>query len=189
MKPARSLSTLANPWEAASFETPQHVPNKVSGFMTRPEPAMKTTHSSGPGSGATGPALDEDTAVMKLSPEFLEAVRAIAPRSRRSKIPYVFGLAILTVAAVLFRDRPTRDFLLQRWHQHRGTAPAVTMSASTATSPIAPPSTPPSAIAAPIIERTAAAPVATSHEVLPAPVPVKLDPRGGSHKVATPSRR
>jgi hypothetical protein len=187
MKPARSMSTLANPSEAPSLETPVHLPRTVSGFVVRPQPAMKKPLSSNSGSDTTDPALDDDTAVMKLSPAFLEAVRAIAPKRRHSKLPYVFVLALLTVAAVLGRDRPTREFLMQRWHQYRGTAPAVTMSASATASPTAP-SAAISAVASPAVERPQNAPAAPSVESVTPPLPAK-DRRVGPHKVASPSRR
>jgi hypothetical protein len=182
------MSVTETPIEAASFETPVHVPGKVSGFVVRPQPAMKSPLSP-PGSDAEDPLSDEDTAVMKLSPAFLQALREIAPKRRRSKLSYLFGLALLTVAAVLVRDRPTRDLLLQRWHQYRGTAPAPTMIVSVNPSPIASPSPPTSSSVTPIVERPETAPVATPVEVVPSPPAAKkLERRGGPHKVGTPPR-
>jgi len=52
-----------------------------------------------------------DTAVLTLSPALLQALRAIAPKKRRSAIPYVLVLALATVVASVAGLRTTRELI------------------------------------------------------------------------------
>jgi hypothetical protein len=63
-----------------------------------------------------------DTGLMTLSPEFLDALRRIAPKRRRMKIRYVVGLGLVAVAVVLAADASMRDFVAARWHRGGGDA-------------------------------------------------------------------
>jgi hypothetical protein len=59
---------------------------------------------------------DVDTAVLRLSPELLAALRRIAPKQRRSKARYILALALIGAAVSGSRIQPLRDYLLARWH-------------------------------------------------------------------------
>ncbi|HEX7671561.1 MAG TPA: hypothetical protein VF395_18335 [Polyangiaceae bacterium] len=61
---------------------------------------------------------DVDTAVLTLSPEFLRQLRSIAPRRRRSLIPYVLALSLVTFAAAVGGNRQMREFIAERWLGH-----------------------------------------------------------------------
>jgi hypothetical protein len=50
-----------------------------------------------------------------LTPELLDAIRAIAPKPRHPKLPYVVVLALLTVGGALGRDRAVRELFSQKW--------------------------------------------------------------------------
>ncbi len=65
---------------------------------------------------ANGPVRDSrmDTRLLTFSPEFLAAVRSIAPKPRRSKLVYVVVGAVAMLVGALGADQPTRDFLLDR---------------------------------------------------------------------------
>jgi hypothetical protein len=56
---------------------------------------------------------DVDTGVVALSPALLAAIRSIAPRRRPSRLPGVFVLALIAVAAATGLHRPLREFLLR----------------------------------------------------------------------------
>jgi hypothetical protein len=60
--------------------------------------------------------LGADTEEVSLSPELIAALRRIAPKRRHSKLPYVIGLALFTVAVVLGRSGATRG-LIASWRQ------------------------------------------------------------------------
>jgi hypothetical protein len=74
-----------------------------------------------------------DTGLMTLSPEFLDALRRVAPKRRRMKIRYVVGLGLAVVAIVLAADASMRDFVAARWHRG-GEAPRA-IAAEQATKP------------------------------------------------------
>jgi hypothetical protein len=65
-----------------------------------------------------------DSAVVTLSPAFLEALRKVVPRRRRAKLPYIIGVGLLAVVGVVGADRSTREFMAERWHHARVEAPA-----------------------------------------------------------------
>jgi hypothetical protein len=54
---------------------------------------------------------DVDTAVLRLSPELLAALR------RRRVLPYVLVMAILVVVGALGLERRTREFFVADWHR------------------------------------------------------------------------
>jgi hypothetical protein len=66
-----------------------------------------------------------DTALLTLSPEFLAALRRVAPKKRRVKIQHVVGLAFLAMMVVLGADKAARELIAARWRR----APAVTAMA------------------------------------------------------------
>jgi hypothetical protein len=61
-----------------------------------------------------------DTGLLTLSPEFLDALRKVAPKRRRMKIRYVVGLGLAAVAVVLAADASMREFVAARWHRGGG---------------------------------------------------------------------
>jgi hypothetical protein len=69
-------------------------------------------------SGVSVEAADGvDTEMLKLSPDFLEALRRLAPGRRPSRLPYVVCLALLAVAAVIGADPAARDMVAARGRQ------------------------------------------------------------------------
>jgi hypothetical protein len=56
-----------------------------------------------------------DTERIILSPAFLEALRAVVPRRRRAKVPYIIAAGLLVVLVVVGADRSTREFVSVRW--------------------------------------------------------------------------
>lgn len=63
------------------------------------------------------PVMEMPTSLLTLTPAFMTAMKTLAPKKRRSKIPAVIALAILAVVAVLGVDAPTREFGLARGRQ------------------------------------------------------------------------
>jgi hypothetical protein len=68
-----------------------------------------------------GPAMNflpppNDTATMTLSPALWDALKTVAPKSRRSPIPFVVGAAIAVFVSVLCADASTRDFVRTQSH-------------------------------------------------------------------------
>jgi hypothetical protein len=59
---------------------------------------------------------DRDTATLALSPEFLAALRSIAPARRGVSIGYVLAFALTTVAGVGLGHPLTREFVARRAH-------------------------------------------------------------------------
>jgi len=55
-----------------------------------------------------------DTRRVTLSPAFLDALKRVGPKKRRSPIPYVLGLAVAAFATVLAADVSTRDFVIEK---------------------------------------------------------------------------
>ncbi|HEY8076068.1 MAG TPA: hypothetical protein VIF62_18205 [Labilithrix sp.] len=57
-----------------------------------------------------------ETALVTLSPEFVDALKKVAPKKRPSwaRVPLTFALGVLLVVATLGLDRSTRDFVLHR---------------------------------------------------------------------------
>jgi hypothetical protein len=52
------------------------------------------------------------TELLTLTPDFLDAVRKIAPKKRRSKIPYIVAGTVLVILGALGADRSTREFAI-----------------------------------------------------------------------------
>jgi hypothetical protein len=50
------------------------------------------------------------TELLTLTPAFLDALRKVAPKKRRSKIPYVIALGLLAFVVMLGADPSTREF-------------------------------------------------------------------------------
>jgi hypothetical protein len=120
-----------------------------------PAPASHPSHvfvlkNGGPVESA---AEEIDTAVLSLSPDLLRSLRAIAPKKRRSAIPYVFFLAVATVAVSVAGPRSTRELITERWHRGSSTRAAPPEAAPTplaaSPSPIEKPTTVLPAAAAP----------------------------------------
>jgi hypothetical protein len=184
VKRMKQATSVVGSWPTAGAEIPEHRPGKISGLAPRPTfAAMKRHTILEEGTDPSDPALEnEDTAVMKLSPAFLQALRAIAPKKRRSKLPYVCALALVTIIAVLARDRSTRDFVAAHWHQYRGGAAA--LASPVAALPVV--STPPSApVPAAVPTAAATADIAVVVTVArPAPLPSASTT--GATAIATP---
>jgi hypothetical protein len=76
------------------------------------------------------------TELLTLTPDFLDAVRKIAPKKRRSKVPYVILGAVLVVVAALSADRSTREFAVAKGRQVAANVKAAEPTVSAA--PVAP---------------------------------------------------
>src|SRR2546423_6665381 len=64
------------------------------------------------------PFSDADTGSIVLSPEFLDALRRIAPRRRPATLAYILALGVIGVAVALGADRSVREVVslpLRRW--------------------------------------------------------------------------
>ena len=57
-----------------------------------------------------------DTQVLTLSPQFLAALRQLAPTRRRNRLARALGAALLLVAILFAADGGMRGFLLDRGH-------------------------------------------------------------------------
>jgi hypothetical protein len=60
--------------------------------------------------------VDVDTQVLTLSPQFLAALRKLAPTRRRNRLARALGAALLLVAVLFAADGGMRGFLLDRGH-------------------------------------------------------------------------
>jgi hypothetical protein len=78
--------------------------------MTELQPMLRPT---------PGTLTDIQTALVRLSPAFVAAVKKAAGRRRRAKLPYIVGLAVLAMIAVLGADRSTREFARERAERWR----------------------------------------------------------------------
>ncbi|HVU03276.1 MAG TPA: hypothetical protein VHE30_16060 [Polyangiaceae bacterium] len=90
---------------------------------------------------ATDWEAEADTSVRGLTPELIEALRQIAPRPRRSVLPWVFALAMATVAAAVGASPVARE-AVRSWAAERGLVPppdgAAPGSPSTGSAPRSP---------------------------------------------------
>jgi hypothetical protein len=50
-----------------------------------------------------------------ISPELLCALRAIAPKRRHPKLPYLILLAVASVAGAVWQNHATREFVVSEW--------------------------------------------------------------------------
>jgi hypothetical protein len=104
---------------------PRRPPPPRAPAMVAPVPANAPATAPGPAMAAVRESmpslipLDDaaDTGLLTLSPEFLDALRKVAPKRRRVKIRYVVGLGLAVVAVVLAADASMRDFVAARWHR------------------------------------------------------------------------
>ncbi len=56
------------------------------------------------------------TAMIQVSPAFLDALRRVAPKKKISRVTYIVGLAMCMVVGVLAIDRSTRTFMVDEGH-------------------------------------------------------------------------
>jgi hypothetical protein len=121
------------------------------------------------------------TALVTLSPQFVAALKSIAPKKRRSKVPLVILLGIAAVLFALGMDKSTREFAMSR-ARARGIGvvtrnPAPPPVAVVATAPATP------VVAVPTVQR----PTVLVDDPTPAP---SVDSRKAAKKpVAKPSRK
>jgi hypothetical protein len=130
------------------------------------------------------------TELLTLTPAFMDALRKVAPKKRRSKIPYVIALGLLAFVVMLGADPSTREFGLSKL-------------AASRTTPAAAPATEPAAVATAVTTLTSAdvptvstpvaslptAPVVKADEAAPAPAPAPVpeaSPAKKSSAKATP---
>jgi hypothetical protein len=75
---------------------------------------------------------------IRLSPEFVHALKSVAPKPRRRKLPYVLALAVLVAAGSLAVMPAARHRIAaatyRLWHEHQPTASVE----PTATAPVQP---------------------------------------------------
>jgi hypothetical protein len=57
------------------------------------------------------------TELLTLTPDFLDAVRKIAPKKRRSMIPYIVAGALIVIVGALSAERSTREFAVAKARQ------------------------------------------------------------------------
>jgi hypothetical protein len=142
------------------------------------------------------------TELLTLTPAFMDALRKVAPKKPRSKIPYVIALGLLAFVLMLASDPSTREFGLSKLAAFRATpaaapaAPAaepaaVATAVTTLTSADAPAiSTPVTSLpSAPVVkaDEPAAAPASLTTtakkspaKAAPAAQPKKAQPRAAS---------
>jgi hypothetical protein len=128
------------------------------------------------------PHEDVDTALVELSPEFLERLRSIAPRRRRVKLAHVLALGVIGVAATLGADRSVREIGYARWRRWVNGPPAASVEPAPVAVPEAPTSEPPRPTT---MALAAAAPASDPPAVAQ---PKKVDRRGTS-RAAQKARR
>jgi hypothetical protein len=112
------------------------------------------------------------TELLTLTPAFMDALRKVAPKKRRSKIPYVIALGVLAFLVMLGADASTREFGLSKLAALRSTpaaapAPApeaIPTAVTTLTSADAPTVSTP-------VANLPSAPVVKADEPAPAPAP------------------
>lgn len=129
-----------------------------------------------------GPDFSEDeldTSVLTLSPEFLAAIRGIAPRKRRTA-PLVAVLVLVAAAAAIAWHRPAREtfvsFVAQRWRRQ----PSVGTQTSPTSSTGAPPRPAVSAAPSPDLIAESAKTTGSSDPDLVALPPVEVPPTTGT---------
>jgi hypothetical protein len=90
------------------------------------KPAAKNTKNSATKPRSRYLSLDSavQTELLTLTPDFLDAVRKIAPKKRRSKVPYVVAGALLVILGALSADRSTREFAMAKGREVAGNVKA-----------------------------------------------------------------
>jgi hypothetical protein len=96
---ARILSVTAPTAEAAPVAAPA------------PRPIILVSRSGLP---ARASMSSMDTSLLTLAPGFVDALKNVAPKKRRSAVPYVFGLAVAAIVGAIAADFSTRDFVVQK---------------------------------------------------------------------------
>ena len=103
------------------------------------------------------------TSLLTLTPAFLDALKKVAPKKRRSKVPYVIALALLAVVAVLGADASTREFglakgqlIVARLHHAPASSP-VSAPVAPVLAQVAPPAALPAIPAEPVVKADEAA--------------------------------
>jgi hypothetical protein len=84
-----------------------------------------------------------ETALVTLSPDFVAALKDLAPKKRRSKVPLVVLLAIAAVLFALGMDKSTREFAITKArargigivHQPQAPAPVVVTAVAAPVTP------------------------------------------------------
>jgi len=66
---------------------------------------------------ARGSVSRIDTQILTLSPAFLEALRQVAPKKRRSWLGYVMGFAVVAIVGTLAADESLRGFVVEKAHE------------------------------------------------------------------------
>jgi hypothetical protein len=131
-----------------------------------------------------------NTALIRISPALLDAVRRLEPKRPRAKISYVVTLAMLVVFAVLGADRSTRAFAIEkgralvananaRWRHAPPQSPTLTSAQSPVVQVVARPAAAPGA--APPDQAVAppsTAPAAATIKPAPARAPASKTRRG-----------
>jgi hypothetical protein len=114
------------------------------------------------------------TELLTLTPAFMDALRKVAPKKRRSKIPYVIALGVLAFLVMLGADASTREFGLSKLAALRST-PAATPAAAPAPEAVPTAVTTLTSAEAPTVSTPVAnlpsAPVVKADEPAPAPAP------------------
>jgi len=119
---------------------------------------------------------DVETEVVILSSELIAALRQIAPKPRRAKLPYVIGLALLTVGVVLGRSGLTRQFIASLSHRGQSIALAP-VGVAVAPSPVAASERVDSGTAAPQLAASSGLSTATETSVGAKKLRRRKDPR------------
>jgi hypothetical protein len=105
------------------------------------------------------------TALVNLSPAFMAALQKVAPKKRRSRLPFVLALAVLAVFAILASDRSTREFasakVAARFHRAPSAQPVNAPSAPEAAPAVVVAAAAPAAAPANDPNATTSVPVAT----------------------------
>jgi hypothetical protein len=119
------------------------------------------------------------TELLTLTPAFMDALRKVAPKKRRAKIPYVIALGLVAVLVMLGADPSTREFGLSKLAAFRSTPAAAPA-----------PAPEPAPIATAVTTLTSAdAPTVSTPAVATPSAPVADEPAPAPAAEASPAKR
>jgi hypothetical protein len=102
--PARKIDPLSVPVFAGAARAEE---KPAAALSALPSPV-------GVDASAGASARASRTDLLTLSPQFLAALRGIAPKKRSSKLPYILVFAVFAVLGILASDASARDFVVEK---------------------------------------------------------------------------